>query len=66
MTQFDVITALRLRGITILSRRNRVIHIDRPSGDLRRAAVDIIERLHGVQHHCKAVQFHGMTIRWEE
>lgn len=39
----NVIAALRLRGMKVVSQRRGVIQIDHPSADFRRMAVDIIE-----------------------
>lgn len=65
-TQFNVIQALRLRGMQVLSQQSNVIHIDRPSSDFRKAAVDIIENIKGIRRRSQAVQFHGVTVRWSE
>ncbi|MCG9755006.1 hypothetical protein L1D40_07195 [Shewanella insulae] len=65
-SKFDVISALRLRGMKVLSRKNKVIHIDRPTKELRGMAVDIIENIKGIRRRSGAVQFHGVTVRWNE
>jgi hypothetical protein len=44
----------------------KVVQIDKPSADFRRMAVDIIENIKGIRRRCMAVQFHGVTVRWEE
>lgn len=66
ITKFDVVSALRLRGIKVLSRKNKVIHIDQPTKDLRAMAVEIIENIKGNRRRSGAVQFHGVTVRWNE
>ncbi|TVP09813.1 hypothetical protein [Shewanella sp. KCT] len=63
---FNVVTALRLRGMKVLSRKNKVIHIDRPTKELKAMAVDIIENIKGIRRRSGAVQFHGVTVRWNE
>ncbi|MCE9679588.1 hypothetical protein LZP69_10495 [Shewanella sp. AS1] len=65
-SKFDAITALRLRGIKVLSRQNKVIHIDRPTADLKAMAVDIIENIRGIRRRSGAAQFHGVTVRWNQ
>lgn len=62
----NVIAALRLRGMKVVSQRRGVIQIDHPSADFRRMAVDIIENIKGIRRRCRAVQFHGVTVRWSE
>ncbi|MCZ4339625.1 hypothetical protein [Shewanella colwelliana] len=62
----NVVTALRLRGIKVLSSKNKVIHIDRPTKDFKAMAVDIIENIKGIRRRSCAVQFHGVTVRWNE
>ena len=64
--KFDAVTALRLRGMKVLSRKNKVIHIDRPTKELKAMAVDIIENIKGIRRRSSAVQFHGVTVRWNE
>lgn len=63
---FNVVSALRLRGMRVLSQKNNVIHIARPSGDFARQAVEIIENSKGIRSRCMALQFHGVTVRWNE
>lgn len=62
----NVIAALRLRGMKVVSQRRGVIQIDHPTDDFKRRAVEIIENLNGRCNRCRAVQFHGMTVRWNE
>jgi hypothetical protein len=45
---------------------DKVIHIDKPSADFKRLAVDIIENINGMRRRCAAVQFSGFCIRWNE
>ncbi|AYV14355.1 hypothetical protein L2728_11460 [Shewanella chilikensis] len=63
---FDIVTALRLRGMKVLSRKCKVIHIDRPTKEFEAMAVDIIENVKGIRRRSSAVQFHGVTVRWNE
>ena len=64
--KFDVISALRLRGMTVIHSGVKVVQIDKPTADFRRMAVDIIENIKGIRRRCMAVQFHGVTVRWNE
>lgn len=63
---FNAISALRLRGMKVLSRNNNVIVIDHPSADFKRMAVEIIENIKGIRRRSCAVQFNGVTVRWNE
>ena len=62
----NVIAALRLRGMKVVSQHRSVIQIDVPSRDFKRMAVEIIENIKGIRRRCIAVQFHGVTVRWNE
>lgn len=62
----NVIAALRLRGMKVVSQHRGVIQIDVPSRDFKRMAVEIIENIKGIRRRCMAVQFHGVTVRWNE
>ncbi|GGI81959.1 hypothetical protein GCM10007978_19670 [Shewanella hanedai] len=64
--KFDAISALRLRGMKVISQHQKVIQIDQPTADFKRMAVDIIENIKGIRRRCSAVQFHGVTVRWNE
>lgn len=61
-----VAAALRLRGMKVLANRKYVIVIDSPSEDFKNRAVEIIENIKGMRRRCSAVQFHGITVRWNE
>jgi hypothetical protein len=63
---FDVISALRLRGMHVLGRKASVVHIANPSTDFKTKAVEIIENIKGIRRRSCAVQFHGVTVRWNE
>lgn len=64
--KFDVISALRLRGMKVVHSGVKVVQIDQPSQDFRRTAVDIIENIKGIRRRSRAVQFNGVTVRWNE
>lgn len=64
--KFDVISALRLRNMKVIRVRDKVITIDRPSKDFQQRAVEIIENIKGMRRRCNAVQFHGVTVCWNE
>jgi|TARA_R110002126_G_scaffold220423_8_gene365828 hypothetical protein len=64
--KFDVISALRLRGMKVVHSGVKVVQIDRPTADFKRMAVDIIENIKGIRRRSCAVQFNGVTVRWEE
>ncbi|ABM25754.1 conserved hypothetical protein [Shewanella sp. W3-18-1] len=64
--KFDVISTLRLRGMKVIHSGVKVVQIDSPTADFRRVAVDIIENFKGIRRRCHAIQFHGVTVRWEE
>ncbi|WP_445945466.1 hypothetical protein [Shewanella sp.] len=62
----SVIATLRLRGMRVIKVSDKVIHIDKPSADFKRLAVDIIENINGMRRRCSALQFSGFCIRWNE
>ncbi len=64
--KINVVGALRLRGMKVLSRKNKVVQIDQPTKELRAMAVEIIENIRGIRRRSGAVQFHGVTVRWNE
>jgi hypothetical protein len=64
--KFDVISALRLRGMRVIHSGVKVVQIDRPTADFKRMAVDIIENIKGIRRRSSAVQFNGVTVRWNE
>ncbi|MCL1048433.1 hypothetical protein L2755_02140 [Shewanella abyssi] len=64
--KINVVCALRLRGMKVLSRKNKVVQIDQPTKELRAMAVEIIENIRGIRRRSGAVQFHGVTVRWNE
>ncbi|MGI2227077.1 hypothetical protein [Shewanella frigidimarina] len=66
LNKFDVISALRLRGMNVLGRNANVVHITNPSSDFKSKAVEIIENIKGIRRRSCAVQFHGVTVRWNE
>lgn len=66
VSKFDVRSALRLRGMKVLSRKGGVFHIDRPTKEFKAMAVDIIENIRGIRRRSCAVRFHGATVRWNE
>ncbi|UCX05450.1 hypothetical protein [Shewanella glacialimarina] len=66
LNKFDVISALRLRGMKVLGRKANVVHITNPSNDFKNKAVEIIENIKGIRRRSSAVQFHGVTVRWNE
>ena len=62
---FDIVAALRLRGMRVLKTTERVITIDNPSTDFISASVEIVECMEGNRRRFGACQFNGSTIRWE-
>ena len=51
----DVAAALRLRGMQVIKQGDKVITIDNPSRDFKRAAVEITESLCGKRETFYAV-----------
>ncbi|MCK8043946.1 hypothetical protein MSG37_03540 [Shewanella sp. 1CM18E] len=64
--KINVVCALRLRGMKVLSRKHKVVHIDQPTKEFKAMAVEIIENIKGIRRRSGAVQFHGVTVRWNE
>ncbi len=64
--KFDVTAALRLRGMRVISSKDKVIQIAHPSRDFRKDSVEIIENVKGIRRRCQAVQFAGFCVRWNE
>jgi hypothetical protein len=62
----NVVSALCLKNMKILRIQDKVITIDNPSNDFQQRAVEIIENIKGIRRRCSAVQFHGVTVRWNE
>ncbi|MBO2611201.1 hypothetical protein [Shewanella algae] len=61
---FDVVAALRLRGMKVIKQGQKVIIIDHPSSDFKHTAVEITESLFGQRETFYTVQFNGFTVRW--
>ena len=62
----NVVSALGLKNMRVLRIQDKVITIDKPSRDFQQRAVEIIESIKGIRRRCSAVQFHGVTVRWNE
>lgn len=62
---FDIVAALRLRGMHVLKTTERVITIDKPSPDFIRASVEITENIGSKRSRYGACRFNGSVIRWE-
>ncbi len=64
--KFDVAAALRLRGMRVISNKNKVIQIAHPSRDFKQDAIEIIENVKGIRRRCHVIQFAGFCVRWNE
>lgn len=62
----NVVSALGLKNMRVIRIQDKVITIDNPSHDFQQRAVEIIENIKGIRRRCSAVQFHGVTVRWNE
>ncbi len=61
---FDVVAALRLLGMKVVSIGDKVITIDKPSDEFKRTAVEMVERFQGIRRNLYAKQFNGFTVIW--
>ncbi|WP_345859284.1 hypothetical protein [Shewanella algae] len=66
MTKFDVVAALSLRGMKVLSSKRDVVRIDNPSQDFKKQAFNISECIGGQRRNTRAIRFNGFCICWNE